>query len=381
MTEPLCRAPWVTIYREQDGTVSPCCESQTPYQGVHASQTNQEIFNHPEVEKFKQQLLDGVWPDRCVNCKTQESRNQRSHRRVISHKRYAPDYDVNEFKMRFLDHRSSNICNFSCKMCSEHLSSTHAIIKKSQGYAPEFPKNGIIEMPTTVKNVVDNIHDLKHLQFAGGEPLLMDSTWDLIDWAVDSGVAPNISVGMITNGSLLSRNEDRILDKLKQFKIAHLTVSVDALGDGHNYWRHKGTWAAVEKNLEQMIAQREPDKFEICLRTTIGWPTAWRAREVFEKYSHQVDAHFTGFINGPPWWSITQLDQEEIDRLAEYYKDWKDPHNLFSAAKSARTDENMSQAKKFLQIADKYHNNSFTESFPEHKDFYEKYIVPQQLPA
>lgn len=383
MNEPLCRAPWVTTYREQDGKVSPCCESSKPYEGVHASLTNEQIFRHPEVEKFKKQLLDGIWPDRCKNCKTQEERNQRSHRKVISHPRYERNFDVNSFHFRFIDHRSSNICNFSCKMCSEHLSSTHAIIKKASKFNFEmdkYPKNGVIEMPTNTQNIIDNIQDTKHLQFAGGEPLLMNSTWELLDMAIDEGVAENISVGLITNGSLLARNEEKIIDKLMHFKIAHITVSIDAIGEAHDYWRHKGTWNAVDQNMESLISQRVKDKFEVTVRTTIGWPTAWRAKEVFERYQGRIDNHFTGFINGPPEWSIQQLPQKEINKLAEYYKDWNDPYELFSNTKSNINHTQLRMAKKKLTMHDDYHKNNIIDIFPEHKDFIENHIMSLTLP-
>jgi len=379
--KPLCNAPWMTLYREQDGSVSPCCESSFPYHNVHASQTNEEIFRHPEVEEFKRQLLDGEWPARCINCKTQEERNQRSHRQVVSHPRFETELDIEKFHMRFLDHRSSNICNFSCKMCSSHLSSTHALINK-QPYAREFgesqnyPANGIIEMPTTIDNVIDDIGDIKHLQFAGGEPLLMNSTWDLMDMVIESGRADQVSMGLITNGSLLNRNEQDLIERCLQFKIAHVTVSVDALGEAHDYWRHKGSWQAVKKNLEQMIDAQVENKFEVNIRTTIGWPTAWRAREVYEEYSDKVFRHYTGFINGPRCWSVDQLDQEEIDRLAEFYKDWPEPHKLFANTKSNRSQKDMLDAYHRTFKFDKYHNNSIVDVFPEHKEFIETHLIP-----
>ncbi len=48
-------------------------------------------------------------------------------------------------------------------MCSEHLSSTHAIIKKASKFNFEmdkYPKNGVIEMPTNTQNIIDNPDDI-----------------------------------------------------------------------------------------------------------------------------------------------------------------------------------------------------------------------------
>lgn len=362
---PLCKAPWITTYREQNGTVSPCCESMYPYEGVHSSMSNQDIFTHPEVEKFKQQLLEGVWPERCFRCKTQEEKGiTRNLRSNFNHQsRY--EYDENKFHMRHLDHRSSNVCNFSCKMCGPTLSSTHAIMEKKHG------KKGIIEMPADIDTVVPDITELNHLQFAGGEPLLMDSTWELMEKAIESGKSHQMTVGLITNGSLLHRGGESIIEKIKQFRIGHITVSIDGIGDAHDYWRHKGTWQAVEQNMEDMISAQD-EKFEACIRTTLGWPTAYRAIDVYKRYNHRVKQQWTGIIEGPDYFSLNLIPPDHLKKLSELYKDFTEPYTIFTKTYSMPNKRLMQKAINKMQRHDAYHGNSFEETFPEWKEFIDK---------
>jgi uncharacterized Fe-S cluster-containing radical SAM superfamily protein len=358
--------PWVHIYREQDGTVSSCCESTTPFKGLHSTMSNDEIFNSTQYQEFRNMMMENEWPSTCSQCKKQEELGMRSSRQV-SNRKYKID-DINQFKVKWIDHRSSNLCNFSCKMCSGDLSSTLAV---KEG---RFGKTGIITMPAPVK-LYDDIRDLEHLQFAGGEPLLLDSTFDMIQESIDAGSAPKQTVGIITNGSLLHRKKDNIIDMLSHFRMAHITVSVDAIGKGNDYWRHKNTWDTIEKNLEEMIAA-QVKKFEVCIRTTLGWHNCYAAREVYEKYDGRIINHFTGTIIGPDYYALDLLTQDILDDLVEYWKDW--PHVANIMKSTIPVDEEirhkrLAKAKAELLSHELFHGklgDTFENSFPEMLDFY-----------
>lgn len=366
MKTPLCNAPWIHIYREQNGTVSSCCEATEPFRGLKTTMSNDEIFNSPQYQEFRDMMLANEWPETCSQCKKQEQLGMRSARQIMN-KKYTID-DINQYKVKWIDHRSSNLCNFSCKMCSGELSSTLAV---KEG---RFGKTGIIKMPEPEK-LYEDISDLVHLQFAGGEPLLLDSTFDMIQEAIDAGSAKNQTVGIITNGSLLHRKKDSIIDMMSHFRIGHITVSIDAIGKGNDYWRHKNTWTTIEENVEKMIAA-QTEKFEICLRTTLGWHNCYAAREVYEKYDGRIVNHFTGTIIGPEYFALDLLTQDILDDLVVYWKDWPHVADIMKRTTPVNQEtrqKRLSKGKAELLSHELFHGklgNTFENAFPEMLDFY-----------
>ena len=44
-------------------------------------------------------------------------------------------------------------------------------------------------------------------------------------------------ISIVTNGSLLHRHEDDLLELLSHFKCSEIAISIDCIGEQHNYWR------------------------------------------------------------------------------------------------------------------------------------------------
>ena len=366
MKTPLCSIPWTHIYREQNGTVSSCCEATKPFPGLNSTMSNDEILNSTQYQEFREMMLAHEWPETCSQCKKQEDLQMRSPRQIMN--RQYKIADINQPKVTWLDHRSSNLCNFSCKMCSGDLSSTLAVKEGRYG------KTGIITMPEPTK-LYDDIGDLVHLQFAGGEPLLLDSTYDIIQEAIDAGTSEKQTVGIITNGSLLHRKKDSIIEMLSHFRIAHITVSIDAIGVGNDYWRHKNTWNTINNNIEEMISA-QTERFEICIRTTLGWHNCYAARDVYEKYDGRIANHFTGTIIGPEFYALDLLTQDILDDLVVYWKDWPHVANIMkntTPVDDQTRHERLKKAKSQLLGHELFHGklgNTFENAFPEMLDFY-----------
>ncbi|MBU2633716.1 MAG: radical SAM protein [Nanoarchaeota archaeon] len=116
----------------------------------------------------------------------------------------------------------SHRCNLRCKTCWFYGKSGLYKIKK-----PEQELNF-----KEIKKFIDQISYFKpYLLITGGEPLLHDNIFEIINYAEKKG----IFTGMITNGMLVNKN---IAKKIINSKLDFITISIDGPEDIHNKARN-----------------------------------------------------------------------------------------------------------------------------------------------
>ena len=108
------------------------------------------------------------------------------------------------------------------------------------------------------------------------------------------GREKEISISMVTNGSVLNRHGENVLETIDGFAEVGLSISIDCIGEQHDYWRHKGTWDKVLSNLKEFhkFKLANPKSVFTKRRTAISWPNAYGARYVFDNLSQYVDKTF-----------------------------------------------------------------------------------------
>ena len=379
MNKPACYAPWVTTYEKPSG-INPCCAYQpnTPSNVLMLAKhetTLEERFNHPYMVKLKDHLLNSdKLPSACIGCEVDENYGVRSLREqlddMVADNNYA--WDVNKFEMLWLDHRASNECNFSCKMCGSDFSNVHAKINGQYG------KTGIIKSPNDIQMYLDQLDTIKQVNLLGGEPMLMDSTFTILKEIRKRNLQSQIDLSIVTNGSLLHRKKDDLIKLLAGFKFVDIAVSMDVMGAQHNYWRQKNTWDAVETNIKILYewAQENRQNKQCALRVALSWPTAFAAREVFDKFSDMnIDIRWNQVII-PSGLGLNCLPQLTLDRLVKHWKDYPDVQYMFKETITAKNaDQLLINGKKDILRQDRYHNTDFVTAFPEYTEFYNQIQV------
>lgn len=379
MKKPTCIAPWITTYDHTSGGIQVCCEANKIIipneEKRHMS--FEERFTHPEMEKFKKIMLDSdTLPPMCNNCVSNEQKGSKSLRQEFNEK-YLNDYtpwQPDKFVLRYLDYRESNLCNFSCKMCGSYLSSTHAKIEGQLG------KTGVLNNVHELKQCLDNLHTVNHVSFAGGEPLMTKSFYDICKKIKELGREKETSISIVTNGSVLNRHGHDVLETIDGFTNVTIAISIDCIEDQHDYWRHKGTWNTVFNNLKEVhkFKLNNPEYIHTTIRTAISWPNSYAARYVFDNLSQYVDNMRHNFVINPWDLSIDCLPRNHLDKLIEH---WKDYPKIQLAFKNVVPKENLYlYPRKFrFEKHDKYHGNSFEKAFPEFSDFYKSIVHIKEL--
>lgn len=382
---PACYVPWVTSYEYSKGNITPCCE----WLGSATIKTNEHMsledrFNHPKTKELRTQLLtcdkndiDSL-PAGCHQCKVFEKAGMMDSMRLAvtnlverAEQDSSYKWHPEEYKQLWLDYRESNLCNFSCKMCGTQLSSTHAKINGRYG------KTGIIKNPHKLQMYLDRLDEVHYVQFLGGEPVLTDSMYIILKEIKKRNLAHQMTMNITTNGSLLHRDSDSLLELCKGFKYVQIAISIDCMGDQHDYWRHKGTWNTVWKNtleIEKWVHQQNEkgNNANMKIRTAIGWPNSYAARILFDTFTNKLGPNVThawNLVNSPNGLSLTQLPQDRLDELAIWWEKYPLIAKMFKNTIS-EPNTGLSMIKKKFNKHDAWHGNSFVDAFPEFEDFY-----------
>lgn len=249
-------------------SVAPCCmmTDATKYEPPNWNRlsidnveelTPEEIFNHPRMQRLRENLLSGIRDSACVVCWEQENRGLTSFREM------SPGIEiekVNEPQLEALDLTPSNVCNLRCRMCSPLTSNSLMI---DQNY---FEKNNLHEdyldasgrwtfnsMPTKVTEsmqwqwLMNNTDKVKIIKASGGEPFHDKRVIQLLDKYIADNTASQTTLRFHTNGILI---DEQLIEKLNQFKSNEHTFSIDGVEKTYEYIRYPAKFEEINKALK-----------------------------------------------------------------------------------------------------------------------------------
>ena len=78
---------------------------------------------------------------------------------------------------------------------------------------------------------------IRHLYWAGGEPLMDETHWEVMGELVRSGEAANVDVAYNTNLTVFSYRGQKVEDIWPHFKNVHVQASIDGVGEAGEYIR------------------------------------------------------------------------------------------------------------------------------------------------
>lgn len=293
-SKTFCMFPWVHLNATPKGDVYPCCSNDytTPV-GNTKEQTLKQIFNSPKMKELRVDMLNERKNKICDFCYKHEEAGPHSFRNY-SKEHFAKYFDevvpttqedgtVDEFKMRYFDIRFSNICNFKCRTCGSEFSSQWGM-EMQKNFDPKHPivihvddnKGSVLE------EVLTHIEHIDLAYFAGGEPLITDEHYTMLEEMIRLG-RTDITLRYNTNASNIKYKKHDVLDLWKHFKKIELSCSIDHYGERAE-WLRKGTdWGKVEENL---LTFRELDYVSFQMNTVFSifnYPTIGEFYEYLRK--------------------------------------------------------------------------------------------------
>ena len=304
-----CALPWIHLHSTPEGVAAPCCISKscnTPIgMGDTKKQGLMELVNSPQMKQLRLDMLDGKRNDECSICYNQEDVGITSNRQSTfsAHPKSIEDAcnftnddgSLEQFNMRYFDVRFSNICNFKCRSCGQEYSTQweQENSRANVSYAREIPKNNNKEF---LQDVLDQIPNMEIAYFAGGEPLITDQHYIILEEMIRQKKT-DVILRYNTNLSNLKFKNKDLLDLWRRFdKKIELYASIDHVKERAEYIRHGTDWGVIESNL--LLVKQQPN-ISVSMNTVL---TLFNYLTIDQFYGYLIDKRMYS-----PWDGIYQL--------------------------------------------------------------------------
>ena len=278
-----CVLPWMHRFVNLGGEVQLCCTAEE-FDHSYIRQDNNKPINVTDglsdeqidatrhMRDIRLAMLKGDWPAACERCRLTEetggcSRRQAENRHFNKHvpwvlentdkQGYAPVH------IRSRDYRLGNLCNLRCRMCHPRASKllldewnevARPRLRVSAKEATEYENMTWFHNEQLWDDFSAHCHDLEHLHFAGGEPLIIPEVQKALEICVEQGIAGNIELTFNTN---MTKIPARHRELWPQFKSVNLFCSIDAFGELNDYIRYPAKWTRLARNLDIIDQQHE----------------------------------------------------------------------------------------------------------------------------
>jgi organic radical activating enzyme len=435
-----CLAKWtqVTIHL-LNGTTHSChhpIPHKIPLDEVLRDPT--ALHNTKFKKRKRKEMLDGGKPAECNYCwNIEENSNSFSDRVFKSAEPWSIDqYDTikeldwrENYNPRYLEISFGNTCNLKCAYCSPPYSSKWAEeIKKFGPYTQNYNFNSLDfvdnRIDKTFKLTDDNPYteafwkwwpdlykDLHTFRITGGEPLLMNDTFKVLEYIQEHWQEnPNLSLAINTNLSVPRQLIDRLIeiaqDLTENNKVRELIIftSAEAANEQAEYIRfgldYEQLWVNIHDILEKL------PKVVINIMATFNAMSVFSYGDlidrVFEyKKKFHNDVRYwgeallldTSYLRYPSFLSVNILEPQHKELILDaakkalYYGKFDNGYGFsdtqiqkikrtYDYAITNNDDTQIffrDQFAKYITEYDRRRGTDFVKTFPQLKEFYEKY--------
>ena len=266
------------------GEYWPCC-NWTPHNDKILSNKGYDVKNasisdfwqSEEMNLIRTKMLEGKPVAGCKACYEEESNGTASLRQQENNgwNRHRDLPNIEDTIQRWqntgicdepvsIDINFSSLCNLKCRMCFSGLSSELAKEQKQiidqEGWEIN---NELLKFSTDDLEIIDHgnnnklmteLYDmfksLRRIYLKGGEPTLLQSMYNYLEYPVDQGKSKDIQIKFNTNMTNVQKRFIQLMDK---FKKVDLTMSVDGIGAVQEYIRAPSKWNVVQKNINNYL--------------------------------------------------------------------------------------------------------------------------------
>ena len=270
------------------GEYWPCC-NWTPHNDTLLKNKGYDVKNASisdfwqsnEMNSIRTKMLEGKPVAGCKACYEEESNGTASLRQQENNgwSRHKDLPNIDDTIKRWqetgicddpvsMDINFSSLCNLKCRMCFSGLSSELAKEQKQiidqEGWEVndellKFSAHDleIIDHGNNNKlmmELYDMFKSLRRIYLKGGEPTLLQSMYNYLEYPVDQGKAKDIQIKFNTNMTNVQKRFIQLMDK---FKKVDLTMSIDGIGDVQEYIRAPSKWKVVQKNIYNYLENNQ----------------------------------------------------------------------------------------------------------------------------
>ena len=463
MTAPsktFCILPWIHLSTRPDGSMRVCCTANASSVGPtndkshggmigvlkdeegRPSNLNVADFlsswNSTYMKNVRLQMINGEEPPSCKKCYVEERAGHNSKRQWETKywserisvdqliKDTSPDGSIPP-KVSYIDLRFGTKCQLACVMCSPHDSS--GWIKEWQAVYPQLENKSLKETwqwnnkgsingssynwhknnPVFWDQFYEQIPHMQQLYFAGGESLIIEEHYAILEEVIRQGHAPNLEIRYNSNGV---EWRDDLFDLWKHFKIVRYHYSVDSIGEMNEYIRYPSKWERTNE-VFHILDKETSDNVEVTIACAVQALNIyylpdflkWKLTQGFKKVNMfpfgagGINYHF---VYHPPHLNVKVLPKwfkaECRRKFEEFYPWWEENWELgvpewhkgkvtkdkwlkagygldrlegmLKFMESEDWSMRLPEMKEYLEKLDQYRGLDFYKTFPEMKDIF-----------
>jgi hypothetical protein len=332
--ESFCCAPWNTVWTSSDGNVKFCCASNQVLGNIKTD-TVINIMNNDIAKGIRKEFMDKQRPKSCESCWETERggpaignprwlSNQQG-KNVIEDSLAHTDNDgqLNKHNLKFVDLIWTNKCNLACLHCQPDISSAVAdnykevfpiwLNKSPISHYDNYKTSAVVDNSSKMKYVLDNCNEIDQIHFNGGEPLMQEETFELVDELIKRGLNKQINLWFHTNGSIRTyKGVDIVEDYLAPWgRNCKITMSHDHFGRRGEYFRygyHEGKWL---ENFDRF----HNAGIEMTIQTSFTLFNTFTLNELSQWYVDNNIANRAGmkltYVSNPLVWNFLNLTMHD----------------------------------------------------------------------
>jgi len=323
-----------------------------------------DVMNGPMLNEVRLSMLKGEKHKACGTCWSRERysngkisvrvriRRQWDNRFGIDEAKKItnPDGSLTDIDIKNIELRFGNLCNLKCVMCHpghsslwyddwKKLSEMKTFWTDDGSDIDSFMFGGVrysmsddspFNWYKTEKFKEDfrQIYEgLNEIYWAGGEPLLCEEHFQIVDALIHSGESRHIRMRYDSNATHIPTS---LIDKWKHFKWIGVQASVDDVGVRNNYIRYPSKWRRIAENLKLLDNEGVGHS-----GTTIScynvltflefakWARRFMSRNFWETMHFK---HVIAPFHLSPEALPKHVKERAIDRIDEYLKSDESPH-------------------------------------------------------
>jgi organic radical activating enzyme len=260
-SKTFCIYPWIHLHAYPTGEAYPCCHAEMGVGQVGNCRTHtlEQIWQDQPMADLREAMLTETPHTACTRCYEQEQSGFFSGRRSANkhHGHHIKKLDRNPFEMTYWDIRFSNLCNLKCRSCG-HIFSSQWYQDQAKLAGPEWKaRNTVLNYAGRTETdmwsqLEPHLDYVEQIYFAGGEPLLMEEHYRILDELVRRG---RFDVRLIynTNFTHTDLKGRSVFEYWRQFDSVAVGASLDDMGARGEYIRKGTDWAVVEQNRRDMM--------------------------------------------------------------------------------------------------------------------------------
>jgi organic radical activating enzyme len=311
-----------------------------------------------------------------------------------------PDGSVPEHNLHYMDVRFNNLCNFKCRTCSPHFSTSWILDfrklypKKTSTLTRdnEFQYPGNSE-DHVLNEMLPHLPSVRQVYFAGGEPLIQKQHYETLQKLIECNNA-DCCIVYNTNLSKLKLQEHDAIEYWKHFTDVSVLASIDGSYERAEYWRSGTVWEDIVNNARRI--KQDVPHVKLGISYTLSWPNSLNLLDLHREWVELgiIDATDLdiNILGGPHYFALCSLPmwkKQQIEKAYRVHMEWiksftpktdhptllgKFEHVIdFMYNSIVRNNVKMNLYHFNIQTAklDAIRNEDFFTVFPEHQDLRE----------